>query len=349
MLKSLIVLGVELGPYVINWAQIEQVKEVLLARTTLFTGELEINLSNARGQFSPEKRGSLFFGKNLFNIDAVIRVDGRVAFQGLLKDPKVNHGDRTVTLVMQNIMSKPADSILPALTISAGNPASVMLEAMALGGLLDLVDVGSFLAAGAPSREAGAVIDVNIAAGSNVSVLNLLQQISDLASISVFVNAGLIQAKAVTTYPGGESGLRQELNADVVRDFKERNTASDNFNNEVVVYYGGSQESYTARDERSIGITKITRTLPFATLTGSLVAVPDLASAVYFAATALARASTPPVVVTLEVGKEFIQANIGDRFPVTASNWGMVRKPFELIEKHLSLMSESVDMTLRSI
>lgn len=348
MVRSFVVSGVELAKYVTDWANISETKEVLLAKATLFTGELELVLSNAAGQFSPEKEGSLFYARNIFNIEATVTIDGQNVFQGFLKDVAPDNGSKTATFKMENIFSKPAETVLPEMTESDVNPVAAMISMITEAGLEDLADIPSFLAAAGPSNAAGAVVDLNISAGSNTTLMNGLQQLSELASVSVFVRGGLIRARAFRLYQGDESGLRQVLNPAMVRNFRSLTTAYTNFNNKVVVNYGASSK-FEMQDSLSIGLTKVTRAFEFNTATGQPIAVPDLVSAQYFAQTFLQRAAAPPRVAVLEVGVDLLGVEIGDRFPVTCPNWGLVRSPYELIDTDREVQQGSATLTLRSL
>lgn len=348
MLKSFKASDVELGSYVTDWAEIEEIKEVLLAKATLFVGELSLTTSNNLAQFSPEKSGSLFYGRALYNIPVSIAFDGVTAFSGYLKDIVPDHRNRTAKFVMHNVLTIPADSIVPPMTVSSVNPGSAILNLIKSVGLEGLADVPSILAAGGPALAAGATIDLNIEDGSSVSLLSILQQISDLCSISVFVRRGLIRARAFRPYQGHGAGLRQLIDATSAREFKERVSAYDNFNNKVTVAYAAGL-SFSVSDPVSIAATKVTREYPFSTVSGTLVAVPDLTSAKFFASQALQRMCPSPTVITLEAGEEFLDADVGDRFPVTAENWGYVRAPFEAIEVHRSAEQLGVQMSLRSL
>lgn len=348
MLRSFLVSGVELASYVTDWANISETKEVLLAKATLFTGELELVLANPDGRFSPDKEGSLFYGRNVFNIEAQVLADGRTVFQGFLKDVVPSSQSKTATFRLENIFSKPAETIVPEMSESSVNPVAAMIAMIKEAGLEDLADIPSFLAAAGPSQAAGATIDLDIQPGSNLTLLNGLQQLSELASVAVFVRGGFIRARAFVPYQGSEAGLRQELGPAQVRTFRERTTAYTNFNNRVVVNYGASSK-LELQDSVSIGLTKVTRTFEFNTAEGQPISVPDLVSARFFGQTYLARASTPPTVVVLEVGEDLLDVEIGDRFPVTCPNWGMVRKAFELIDTDRELQFGAAGLTLRSL
>lgn len=348
MVKSFVVSGVELAAYVVNWAPIEEIKEVLLARTTLFTGELSITTSNLGGRFSPEKSGSLLFGRKILNIACSVSVDGQTVFNGFLKDVQCDHKARTATFVMQNILSKPADSILPAVTLTEVNPGAAMVTLIDLVGMVGMIDVNSFIVAGGPALSEDATISVTIEDGANVSLLNMLQQIADLCSIAVFVHNGILRAQAVATYQGSEANLRQLISSATARDFKVRSSAYSNFNNSVTVLYGVSS-SYTVTDPVSIGLTGIERNVPFSTQNGAQLSVPDLASAKFFAGQVLQRSSAVPTVISINMGKSFMGVKIGDRFPITVADWGFNRKAFELIETHASMVEEGSELVLRSL
>jgi len=350
MLKSFIVLDVELGSYVTDWGNIEEIKDVLLAKTTLFTGELNITVQNSLGQFSPENPGSLIYGRNIYNISCSVSFDCASVFQVYLKDVQFDRPSRTAVFVIQNVFTLPADSVLPNLTLTGVSPADAMLEAINSVGLLGLTDVRSFLSAGVGATAAGASVNVVTSAQNQISLLDFLQQMAELSSISVFVDGGLIRARLYQGYQGSGSNLKQSIDATFVRDFGQRSTAYDAFNNKITVKYGANS-SFSANDVVSQGLTKVTREFVFSTNTGGLIGVPDLVSAQYFAQLALSRSSKPPTTISLTADKEFLTGiTLGDRFPVSEPNWfGSIPRAFELIETHRDPSDLSIAMTLRGV
>ena len=349
MLKSFNLGGTELAPFVVTWADIEQVKEVLLAKTTLLAGELNIECSNINGQFSPENQGSLFYGRNLFNTEAYIRLDGQLIFTGYLKSIDCDSDKKTASFKMQDILTIPADGVLPPQTLTGVDPMSAALALFNSMNLLYLVDVPSFLSAGINSTANGATVNVVISGNKGDSLLSVLDSLSDLSSVSIYVQNGLIRAKPFTISGSGFAGLKQPITPANVRSFGKRTTNWDIFNNSVTVGYGSSL-IWTLTDPVSIAVTGITRNYAFSTGDSSeILSVPNISSAQYFATQYLARAETPPITIDVTCGQEFMENVIGDRFPVTCPNWGYVSAPFELIETHHQVTQNQVQMVLKNL
>ena len=151
MSRSFAVLGLELGPDVVDWAAIEETKEVLLARAQLFVGELSLKLQNSRGQYSYKNALSPFKGKQFLNTACLISVDGESLFAGPLKDIGLDHSSRQASFVIENQLSKISEASV-VLTQAGLNPAAAMLALFKSVGLGNLVDESSFLAAGGPAE-----------------------------------------------------------------------------------------------------------------------------------------------------------------------------------------------------
>ena len=353
MIKQLIVGGTDLSMYVVRWSDIELVKELLLAKATLFTGSYELELENSNGRFSPDKTGSMFRGRSFYNVPAQVLVDGIVIFNGLLKDISPSHDPRLATFEFEDVLSQPSETKLVAQTSIGVNPVYAILGFFSQifpdpGTLARYVDVQSFQAAAGPTLDAKATVDINIAGTSNASVLALTQTLSDLASVSIFSRNGLVTARAWQPYQGEESGLRSVIGPAQARKFISRKGAYTSFINQVSIPYGTSSV-LTRNDTQSQDLTGVTKAYQFNTATGSEVAVPDFVSAQYYASLFLARSSSIPVTADVELGKEFFNVNLGDRFPLTATHWGFERAPFEVIESHRSLEQQSISLTLRAL
>lgn len=342
-------MGQQLAQYVVDWASIEQVKEVLLAESTLFTGELSLELSNANGQFSPEKKGSLLYGRALYNLLCELTFDGDTVFQGYLRDVPCDKANRTATFVMQNVLGKPAETILPPLTLSGVSPGAAIVEAIYACGLQQYVNVGSIMAASSGAIAAGATVGVNIAAGSNTSLLAFLQQLENISSISLFTKNGLITGKVFKPYPGNGASLKQPIGPAQMRDFTRREGAWQAYNNQVTMTWG-SEQVWVSQDQADVGQTHNVRNYPLDVQSGSVVSVENQASAAYFSQLIVQRCSPMPVTFTCTAGKPFLDVQVGDRFPVTElTNWGFNKKAFELIESQIKAQEESISLTLRSV
>jgi hypothetical protein len=345
--RSFTLLGLELGSSVLDWGQVEEVKEVLLAETQLFVGEHRITLDNSDGRFSPSLEGGLFWERSLQNVQGEVATDGNIVFRGFVKDLPTDYQAGTCTVVMENAFTKPTD--LTVIRAGQGlNPAYLMLSILEDAGLEEHVDRASFVVAAGPAIAAGAVVDVAFDAGSNTKVLEALQKLGELASISVFVRDGLVRAKAYRPYQGQGAELRFPITPALVREFGETSKTFENFRNSVNVRYDVNGDFF-AQDYQAIRRNGIERNFQFNTATGQPLSVPDLRSAEFFALNFLRRAAPLRDVVTLTGGAELQGIRIGDRHPLTAPKWGWTEAPFEVIETHQALGSGEVSLKLVSL
>ena len=133
-----------------------------------------------------------------------------------------------------------------------------------------------------------------------------------------------------------------------VYNFSTLTDAYTNLSNSVTIQYGSSSSLYLS-NFNSIKTNGIETNTQFATKTGSTLAVPDLVSATYFGNLFLARASKLRQQGTFTAGPELVQAHIGDRITVNAPNWGSSPIAFEIIETHLTIASNSVEIVCATI
>jgi hypothetical protein len=349
MSRSFKLFDLELAPYVVDWGEIEEIKEVLLSESQLFVGEHQIVLNNQDSRFSPANPASPFYGRNIQNVVGLLDSNENALFKGFVKDLQLDYHEGTCTVVMENAFTQPTDALLVHTDASPVNPVSVMVAILQSAGVGAYLDLGSFSAAAGPSLAAGAVVTTLFSSGSNVSVLSAIQALGQLASVSVFVSDGIIRARAFTPYSGDNSGLRFPIDASTVRNFSQANKAYDNFRNSVTVQYGGSSLFVSLKNNMAIRKQGIERSFQFSTANGNQVAVPDANSALFFATTFLQRAAPLRDVITLDGGPELQSVNIGDRHPITAPRWGWNGAPFEVIETHQHINENGVSLTLASL
>ncbi len=347
MTRQFTILGQDVSAYVYDWGSVDDVKDMLLAQTQLFAGQYQIKLLRGDTLFSPYAKGSLFYGRPLLNQPATLTLNGQVAYNGLLKSVDIDGTTRQATLTMENYLSKPT-SIIANLTANGANPATAMLSILTAAGLSLYVDTNSFESAGSGASAAGATINVAYLPTKTTTVLAALQAISQLCSITVFVQNGLIRARTWTPYEGNGSGIKWTIDQNAARTWKTLTQAYDNLNNSVTIGYGASS-SVALQDTASIARYQITNTFPFSTNTGGELAVPDLVSAQYFGQLFLDRASTVRGVVEVDAGPSLIDAELGDRVYLTAPNLGMTLVPAEIIETHRSPLDNGIALKLATI
>ena len=293
---------------------------------------------------------AIFQGRTWFNKVGMVDLDSRNVFTGLLKDIKPDHQTKTVNMTFENYLSQPSETpvVYSATNI---NPVKAMVKLFDKAGLLDIIDTQSFNSAAGPSQAGGAVINVASDSGSNTTLLELIQQISELASVSVYVSRGLIRCKAWRPYSGG--GLIGTLQESTVRTWGSRSTAYEAIFNQAQVKYGAASV-YTATD--SVSANMYTKKIPkpkafdTAVSTGTPIQVPDAASAQWFASNYIARAAMLRDEIDVEVGiDQWPNVTIGDKFAVTAPHWALSADPFEVIETHRDLSSTTIELKLASL
>ena len=112
MPRSYKVMGQELAPFVTDWGQVEEIKEVNLAVSTLFMGTHDITLANDTGQFSPMKAKGLFNGRSMQLKQADLSLDGTNLFSGLIRNVSPDSASRTVKISAENVFTRPANSAI---------------------------------------------------------------------------------------------------------------------------------------------------------------------------------------------------------------------------------------------
>lgn len=347
MVRSLKILDVELAPYVTDWGSVEDVKDVLLAQTQLFSGSHEISLIGGLDRFSPFYPGSLFYGRKLQNVLMQISVDGTELFSGFIRDVAQGGQSRETKITAENFFSKPSETIA-TLNVAGANPATAMLSLLDQAGVLAYADLASFYAAGGAAQAAGATVTLAYKAESKTTVLSAIQAISELASISVYVKNGVIMARAFEPYQGNGSGCRYPINSGYARNWGDLQQARDNVRNQVTIAWGASG-SLTLTDQVSVKRLGQVRPFSFSTATGASLSVPDLSSAQFFAGRFLARCSTLRSTLDVEMGPEFLDAQLGDRHLVTSFNHGMFDVPCEIIETHRKIVENGLSLKLATL
>ena len=347
MAAVLTVMGQDVSAYVTDWGEVEDIKEVLLASTQLFTGQVTLELSNFDGRFAPFRSNSLFYQKPYFQSNVTLYEDGELLFAGILKAVNVSKATRMATLTVENIFTAPTNQL--ATLVQAGvNPVVGALAVLTAGGLGSVTDTNSFLAAAAASSAAGAVVDVDFAS-KNTSILSAVQKLCELAAVSVFIRNGLITAQAVKPYQGNSAGLRFPLNEANVVDFGELQEAYDNLTNVVNVAYGASL-LVTVRDPDSINRYQgYENEVKLSYAVGGAISIPDLASATYFGGVYLQRSSTLKYTFEINGADELKGIRIGDRHPVTEAYYGLAAKAFEVIQTHRPINKKTISLTLATL
>lgn len=342
-MATLTVMGVDVSAYVTDWGEIEDIKEVLLAKTQLFSGEHSIKLSNPNGEFSPFKSGSLFYGKQYFQSEVTIEEDGELVFDGLLKSVEVSKSGRDTRLLLENYLSIPT-SRLTELSALDSNPTLAALGILQGAGLRDRVNEASFLSASA--KTAGATIDINFA-GTTTTVLSAVQDLCELASVALYVRNGVITAKAVEPYQGNNSSLRFPINTSNTVMVEKVEEAFENVKNVVVVTYSGGSATYT--DPSSITFCRGQRLEASLNYGSGSIVIGNAASAAIYGAAFLERAAVLRRKISVTGSDDLRMVRVGDRHPITDSYFGFDNEPAEVIETRRSIQTKTINLVFATL
>lgn len=345
--RSLKILDVELAPYVADWGKIDAVKDVLLATTELFSGSHEITLLGGNDRFSPHKINSLFYGRTLQNELMKLEVDGIRLFTGFVRDASQASQSREMKITAEDYFALPSES-LAVLTGTNLNPANAMMLLLEGAGLGPYIARASFNAAGGPARETGATINVDYTADKKVTVLNAVKAISELTSISLYIRGGIIYARAFQPYAGGGAGCKQAIDQSNAWNWGDLTQARDNIRNQITIPYGASSK-IILNDQASQSAIRQIRPFAFETATGAIISLPDVVSAQYFGGLFLARCSTLRSVIDVEMGPDFLDTQLGDRFLLTLPNIGMTNVGCEVIETHKEIVKNNISLKLATL
>jgi len=340
-------LGVDFASRVTSWGQVEEIKEVLLAKSQLFVGEVEVTLENSDRALSEDYEFSVLKGVPWYNEIATITENGETLFIGLVKNISNDEPSSTTTIFLENIFSKPSEQSL-ILTGSGVNPGVALLNFLTEAGLKEFIDTDSFLAAGSQARAAGATIDYVFDTEIDVSVLSAINSVSDLASISVIASKGKFRAQAFKAFQGNQSELREPLAPATVRDFTELSRDQENFINKVVMNYG-SGLVLERSDPASQKFNKVVRPVTLSFTDAESIIVPDEQSALFFSDQKLLRSSVRRELLGLILGPEHPDLKVGDRHPITSPYHGLVSAPFEIIETHRTIGSDAIEAVAASL
>lgn len=341
------VMGQDISSYVKDWGEVEDIKEVLLSKAQLFTSEHDVVLSGHDGRFNPYRSGSMFYKKPYYQSPVTLTEDGEVLFTGFLKSAKPNKSARTVTLTIRNYLAAATDR-LTSYTQTGINPVTAALAMLDAAGLSDLVNRASFTTASQAATIAGATVNVDYSS-SSVAVIAAVQDLCDLAAVTVVVKEGLITAIADTPYQGSQSGLRAAIDSSNIVSIGEMQDAFNSVTNSVTLKYATSS-SLTFVDQDSIDASNGHESqIELDYRTGQSIAIANSTSASYFGKLYLSR--TKRLRSTIEInGSDILRGvRIGDRHPVTDEWLGLDSEPFEVIETHRKIRKRNITLILATL
>lgn len=341
MAAQAILMGVDITQLVTSWGRLELIKDILLAQATLLTGEMTIQVENIKGFANPSGPGSLVGGLDHYNGLLQIKKDARTVYEGFVKDIRPNPTTKTASIISENVLKKPAETVISGQATLA-NPSQAMLSFIRQATPEANINPQTFDQAGAAATAAGATIDYNFPEGSSATVMQAIELISAVSSISVFVRDNKIIARPFIPFQGNEAGLKFEINDNIAREWGPLSYDNSAFNNEVAVGYPTDQ-FVVLRDNESIKKNGGTaRRIDFPA--DEEVVSSNLTSARFFGRLYLERASKRRRKMTLAGGKELEGSVIGDRFPLTVPDLGLTRFPVEAIEVSETIDGEEVEM-----
>ena len=337
----------DMTDFVIDWGDIEQIKEILLAEAQLFVGEASIVLENSKNTFSPDFEFSIIKGVNWYNLVAVIDEDGKDIFKGLVKDIVYDKPNRSVKIELENVFSKPAESFVVGSATDV-NPASAMQAILVAAGLEDDIDAASFATAGSEARSASAVISYSYAESDGVSVMTAINDISRLSSISVFTDGTKFIARNFRTYQGNDSGLKEPILPATIVEFERAINDKNIFANRVIYKFGASSE-FAVEDARSIRENRITRPISLDFTDSQNLFISDAVSAEFFTRKYISKSKDRVTIINMVLDRKHKNITIGDRYPVTEVDAGYIGAPFEIIEARRTINEDNTSVMATSL
>lgn len=346
MRPVLTILGKDISSYVSDFGSLEEIQDAGFTTGRIIMPELEVVLNNGTGAFTSRGSGSLF-GHPWYNAEATIAKNGRVVFYGLATDLVPTFGAKEVRLKLTNILQTLADTQITASATST-NPAIAAYKALYDAGLSAYLDRNAFMRASSVYTGKGCAISLSYSSTDGVSALKLLTDISEACSLTVFERAGEITCKVFEEYPGNDSALRGEITKSLCREIGDMVNDDRAFANRVNIVYASSV-NLVAEDYLSKRKYRAVKDVSYTFSTGGSVSVATESSARALATLALSRLKERRRKIAIGLGPEFVEAHVGDRHPITISEFGLARAPFEIIELRRSLTTDDVDAVFLSL
>ena len=346
MIKTATLGGLDISSLVTSWGDIERTKNLILGQDELFVSEHTIILGNKGHWGDPGGAASSAKGMDWSGEVFELLVDGRIVFSGTVVNLKPGAVSQEVRLVAQNRLKAAAEETV-AVNLSAVNPGAVMLAALDQTHAKNYIDRLSFMRAGMFRENQGVLLNANYPQGQNHTALEVLQDVGDLASISVLEEAGKITASAFQPYQGSGAGLGFPITDAIARDWDEWERDPTAYKNRVKMGY--PTDAYETLDdlESQKRNQKIIRSKDFSA-GGPLVAAGKGAALalgqIYLSRSALRRATT-----RVTGGPQLVGTQLGDRFPITSVSLSVSGYPVETIGIRLALDDENVQLTLAQI
>lgn len=343
--KQALLFGIDITNYVQTWGTLERLKNMILGQDTIFSSEHSLEVANLKGWANLAGPGSVMKGVDWSGKDIIINFGGNVAFKGIVIDIKPDPSKRTATIVAQNVLKKPAESIFTR-TAPRQNPALAALAALRTCMSDDEIDVRSFQSAGARYSSAGAFVDLAFEVDAGTTVLQALQSLTNLASFAIVENGGVASCQPFFPYQGDEAGLRWEVTDALVRSWSTEERDETAYTNRVAVGYPTNLTAILD-DLESQRTNANIRDFQFPA-TGDVVAS-DLVSARFFGKLYLSRASLKRTKIGASVGHQAYDAMLGDRHPVSPSGTGRERLPMEAIGVTQDLDANATSMSFAQL
>ena len=344
--------GIGVPSRVVSHGTLEQIKEMLLKTTQLYTSEHTITLANDGNALVKLTNGMDWYGQILD-----LTVDGLSIWRGYIIAVQPDATNLTVNVTARSVMQKGAETSISAsaaLTGTAVNPADAILAILRKAFTDDQLDLAAIRLSGGAARAAGATIDYTFAAGSNVTAMSAVQSISALCGIAVYELDGLITARVWRPYDGNGSDLRFPITDANVREWGTLSYDTTMFNPGVDVSYtgGGSAAVDDRESARRNGLLDPAtgKSLRRYAFSATDVIAHDLAGARYFGGLYLSMAGDRCAKLDVTVGQEFNGVALGDRFPVTqATRMDLTALPMEVYTIRQDLDRQQWTLALRQV
>ena len=335
--RILTILDVNVGNYVTDWGKFQDTKDLQLADSTLFVSTASIVLENTTGQFSAANPMGLFSGQTVYGIPASITFNGLTVFTGYILDVQEDSDAKTVTITIENVLTKPASTNV-ILSGTNFNPVTLVQSILTNAGITNL-NTNSFSSVAAQYSANNAVVGCTYAAKDHKTVLGAVQEISQLAGFAVYS-----YGSQITCVPGLPVGsYKQVIDGSVAKSFGVKSYAYDVYANQVIMPLSNGS---------SITTTSTNKTYPIKdySFSNSNVFISDSNSATYFSNLFLNRNALIRNEITMDLDDAyFSDIALGDIYLITNPLWYITNQPYEVLEVNRQPAIFTISVTMASL
>ncbi len=317
--RILNILDVNVGSYVTDWGNFQDQKQLLLASSNMFVSSISITVENTSGQFSPSSPLGLFSGQIVYGVPAEVIFDNLTVFTGFVVDVQENAATKTATIIIENVLTKPAN-LNVILSGNSFNPVSLVQSILETANITN-INQNSFTSVAAQYASADAEVNCNFQATDQITVLSAVNSIAQLAGFTVYS-----YGTTLTCVPGiPNDSFKSIISGNMVKNWGEKNYSYENYANQVTFPVGSGT--------LTVNVTNPSLPIKNYSFSSSNVSVSGQSSAQYFANLFLERNKEIRTEINLDVDDSlFPDIQLGDIYAVSNPLWYQMNIPYEVLE-----------------